>query len=333
MTTPTQPRHQRLNSSTLKGAYVSLEQLLQLRLQPLADHSRRHQGLTSPLGGMRLSKQKGRGVDFAEVRHQPGDDIRSIDWRVTARKNTPHTKVFREEREHPALLFVDQSQNMFFGSQQRLKSVASAELAGRLAWRLTGHGDRVGGLILDNDGHHLFRPARTAKATGRLLLQIARSNQALNRANPASDKAAALQRLQLALEGLQRLSRQQLRIYIISDLVGWCRVGALPILDQSLGQLARKHQVILAQISDPLDAALPPSGSYTVRQGAHQISFFSGDVKRRQRYAEDYQQHFRAIEELSHRWAAGLVQLGTDDPQWDLAGIETAAVSHITRAS
>ncbi len=322
------------SSDAISGAYVNLEQLLQLRLQPSSNQSLRPQGLSSPLAGMRLSKQKGRGVDFAEVRqYQPGDDVRSIDWRVTARKNTPHTKVFREEREYPALLFVDQSQTMFFGSQQRLKSVASAELAGRLAWRLTGHGDRVGGLVLDNGGHHLFRPARTAKATGRLLLQVARSNQALHRVNPASDKGAALGRLEQALEGLQRLSRQRLRIFIISDLVGWCRVGALPLLDQSLGQLARKHQVILAQISDPLDAALPPTGSYTIRQGAQQLSFFSGDARRRQRYAEDYQQHLRAIEELSHRWAAGLVRLGTDDPQWDLLDIETAAQAHVTRTS
>jgi hypothetical protein len=73
-------------------------------------------------------------------------------------KNVPHTKVFREERERPALLFVDQSQHMFFGSQQRLKSVAAAELAARIAWQITAGGDRIGGMVLDNLGHHMFRP-------------------------------------------------------------------------------------------------------------------------------------------------------------------------------
>ena len=101
------------------GAYVSTDQLLRLR-SPQAQGSVACQGRQRRHAGLRLSKQKGRGVDFAEVRqYQPGDDIRSIDWRVTARKNTPHTKVFREERERPALLFVDQSQHMFFGSQRR----------------------------------------------------------------------------------------------------------------------------------------------------------------------------------------------------------------------
>jgi len=111
----------------LTGAYVSTKQLLDLRFR--AGHAATQTSVTrtSSQAGLRLSKHKGRGIDFAEVRqYQPGDDIRSIDWRVTARKNSPHTKVFREERESPALLFVDQTQPMFFGSVQRLKSVAVA---------------------------------------------------------------------------------------------------------------------------------------------------------------------------------------------------------------
>ena len=130
--------------SALVGAYVELSQLLALR------HSAQ-KGLSSnssAIGhqsGLKLSKTKGRGADFTEVRqYQAGDDVRSIDWRVTARKNTPHTKVFREERERPVLLFIDQSQPMFFGSQLRLKSVAAADIAARISlananrWRSSG---------------------------------------------------------------------------------------------------------------------------------------------------------------------------------------------------
>ena len=161
-------------SNVIPGAYVSAEQLLSLRFRPVPNAPLRTKNLTGRQAGLRLSKHKGRGVDFAEVRlYQPGDDIRSIDWRVTARKNVPHTKVFREERERPALLFVDQSQHMFFGSQQRLKSVAAAELAARIAWQITATGDRVGGMVLDNLGHHMFRPFRTVRATGRMLQQVA----------------------------------------------------------------------------------------------------------------------------------------------------------------
>ena len=101
--------------SRLPGAYVTLEQLLALRFLPNPAALRAPNArIVGNRAGSKLSKLKGRGVDLAEVRaYQPGDDIRSIDWRVTARTNKPHTKIFREERERPTLIVVDQSQNMF----------------------------------------------------------------------------------------------------------------------------------------------------------------------------------------------------------------------------
>ena len=125
-----------MNASALTGAYVELSDLLALRhrrapSRQQASLRRGHQA------GSRLSKLRGRGVDFSEVRlYQPGDDVRSIEWRVTARKNKPHTKVFREERERPTLVVIDQSQSLFFGSRNRLKSVAAAEA--RRQCRLAG---------------------------------------------------------------------------------------------------------------------------------------------------------------------------------------------------
>ena len=121
--------HDDAHRPMLRGAYVSLEALLAIRYRPTTT-PRRTPPVVRNQQGTRLSKMRGRGVDFAEVRaYQPGDDVRTIDWRVTARKNKPHTKVFREERERLTFVVADQSQSMFFGSQQRLKSVAAAEVA------------------------------------------------------------------------------------------------------------------------------------------------------------------------------------------------------------
>ena len=107
------------------------------------------QPAVSVLNGRHASRLRGRGLNFEELRdYLPGDDIRTIDWRVTARKNKPHTKVFREERERPTLIVVDQTQNMFFGSRLRLKSVAAAEVAARIAWQNLNAGDRVGGIVI-----------------------------------------------------------------------------------------------------------------------------------------------------------------------------------------
>src|SRR5580765_590341 len=134
----------------LRGAFVNIADLIALRAVPLPIRTNNARA-SGPHGGSRLSRQRGRGVDFAEVRlYQPGDDVRSIDWRVTARKAKPHTKVYREERERPTLIVVDQSRAMFFGSRVRMKSVAAAECAALLAWHSVDAGDRVGGLVYDD---------------------------------------------------------------------------------------------------------------------------------------------------------------------------------------
>ena len=132
------------------------------------------------------------------------------------------------------LLFVDQSQHMFFRSQQRLKSVAAAELAARIAWQITASGDRVGGMVLDNLGHHIFRPFRTVRATGRLLQQVAISNQTLARPTPdTADAVAAHRRLGDALGALNQLRQRRHRMFVISDLA-----GPLELWQSSLHRLA-----------------------------------------------------------------------------------------------
>ena len=99
------------------------------------------------LAGGHRSRFRGRGMDFDQVRiYQPGDDVRTIDWRVTARTQTPHTKIFIEERERPVLIIGDLRSGMFFGSQ-RLKSVIACEVSAALAWAGLAANDRAGGLI------------------------------------------------------------------------------------------------------------------------------------------------------------------------------------------
>ena len=131
-----------------RGAFVTLEQLFDQRHVAksieLDYQSRSRLGMS----GSHISKHKGRGVDFEEFRaYQPGDDIRQIDWRVTARTGRPFTKVFREERERPVIIGIDQCHNMFFGSQVAFKSVVAAEAAAIICWTTVDNGDRVGGVV------------------------------------------------------------------------------------------------------------------------------------------------------------------------------------------
>ena len=107
---------------SLTGVYVTVADLIGLATAPSA--KRRTRRATGGYSGTLVSRMRGRGVDLDEVRlYQAGDDVRNIDWKVTARKEKPHTKIFREERERPTMLVVDQRRSMFFGSQVRLKSV------------------------------------------------------------------------------------------------------------------------------------------------------------------------------------------------------------------
>jgi len=184
------------NPQAFTGVYVDLDELLALRFSANQRKQRLHTANASQ-NGARLSKLRGRGVDFAEVRgYQPGDDIRTIDWRVTARKNAPHTKVFREERERPTLIIVDQTQTMFFGSQRRLKSVAAAQAAAIAAWHALADNDRVGGFVMNNDQGNLFPPKHSAAAVARLISRIAHDNQQLNRHSMPVDGLPLTQQLE-----------------------------------------------------------------------------------------------------------------------------------------
>ena len=106
----------------------------------------------SSLNGRHASRLRGRGLNFEELRdYLPGDDIRSIDWKASARTGVPHVRVFTEERDRPALLVVDQRMSMYFGSVLNLKSVTAAEAAAIATFRILAAGDRVGGIVFDDE--------------------------------------------------------------------------------------------------------------------------------------------------------------------------------------
>ena len=287
----------------LAGAYVELADLLALRHRPwqpaaaAASHDHR--------AGARLSKLRGRGIDFAEVRlYQPGDDVRSIDWRVTARKNKPHTKVFREERERPALVVVDQTQSMFFGSRQRLKSVAAAELAALAAWQALAGGDRVGGMVIGNDQTSAHRPQRSQRTVARLLADLAERNQALARGAKPSSEA----HFRDGLQRVRRLAHTNSRIVLISDFL-----TAPEAWQEALSLLARHNQVTAVRVWDLLERELPAANRYTFADDAGRWQFHAGNRSLRRRYRE---RHERREAELAALCAAHLVRylpVATDD--------------------
>src|SRR4249919_1021128 len=143
------------------GVYVDLDQLIALEQKGRKVSLLPRQPVQSLLSGRYASRMRGRGLNFEEIRdYRTGDDVRSIDWKVTARLQKPHVRVFNEERDRQGLIVVDQRLSMFFGSRLAMKSVTAAETAAVIAWRVLNVGDRVGGVVFNDSDIIEVRPQR-----------------------------------------------------------------------------------------------------------------------------------------------------------------------------
>lgn len=252
--------------------YASLAQLMALehRVDGLSFVSR--QPLSSILAGGHASRLRGRGLSFDELRRYiPGDDLRHLDWRASLRYGKPFVRTFTEERDRPTWLLVDQRMNMFFGSQRAFKSVVAAELAALSAWMAFHAGDRVGGLVFDDQGIRQVRPLRSRSRIEALCAQIIRSNRALSATGPDSENEL---QLDAALRSCIALAGHDALVCIISDFAG---VSAQTL--QLLRQLSAHNDVIAMQVYDPLALRLPEQGRITVTQGELQVEL---QVDRRQ---------------------------------------------------
>ncbi|MCB1677275.1 MAG: DUF58 domain-containing protein [Halioglobus sp.] len=278
-------------NSPARGAYVQLEQLIALRFPARQLQLTRRNRALNALTGPNKSNFRGRGIDFEEVRnYQPGDDIRTIDWRVTARTGSAHTKLFREERERPVLVVVDQRNSMFFGSTNCFKSVLAAHLASLVAWSALVGGDRVGGLVFDGAQHRDIRPRRSRKTVLALLSQIARYNRALPR-----ERVDEPQPFAAMLANLRRIARPGSSVFLLSDFRGASTARA----QEHLFQLAQHAQVTAIACADPLEAELPRAGRYTVTNGVECSELHTADRHLRSAYRQrSTQQHDTLLQTL-----------------------------------
>jgi len=169
-----------LNGFFPAGPFTDEHQLTQLRLLAKRLRLASLPQITGMLAGGHASKQKGRGLDLDQLRqYLPGDDIRTIDWRVTARTQSPHTRVYKEERERPVMIVCDQRTPMFFGSKRSFKSVVAAQCAAIIAWAALDHGDRVGALVLGDESEKDFRPKQRSQHILQILKTINEYNHLL----------------------------------------------------------------------------------------------------------------------------------------------------------
>jgi len=250
--------------ASLPGVYVSFDDLLALEHRGRRVSFLPRQPVRSLLSGRFASRMRGRGLNFEEIRdYRPGDDIRSIDWKVTARLRKPHIRVFNEERDRQALLIVDQRLSMFFGSRRAMKSVTAAEAAAISAWRVLGAGDRVGAIVFNDTELAEFRPRRSRATVLQILTAVAAHNRALDVGSGITGAPAMLNK---ALHRAQRLALHDAALIIASDFD-----GADDETRKMVGDMARHNDVVALLVHDPIQSDLPASAGMTVTDGELQI--------------------------------------------------------------
>ena len=283
--------------------YPRLDDLLELRHQAHALGLPSHHLVNSSFAGLYASVFRGSGVNFEEVReYREGDDIRYMDWKVTARINEPHLKVFREERERCVVLCVDQGPHMSFGTRGTFKSVQAARAAALIGWAASRLNDRVGGLVFGDPvvGMQHFRPSRGRRALWQLLRTLTVPGTTHDRS--VDHLASALQR---ATSGIPTGSL----VFVIADL------NREPMdLERIIGNLIQRNSVVLMPVDDPADWEIPPMG-VTTFTGTDDtlIEIDTDDPQARQVYRETWLERREILQAMTYRLNVILLPIRTDE--------------------
>ncbi|HYR68698.1 MAG TPA: DUF58 domain-containing protein [Candidatus Dormibacteraeota bacterium] len=274
---------------------ITPELLAQVRR--LTIRSRR--AVEAVFSGAYRSAFRGHGLEFAEVReYVPGDDVRAIDWNVTARAGKPFIKRFHEERELTVIVAIDLSGSLMFGSRARIKREAAAEAGALVALAAARNRDRVG-LLLFTDRVELYLPASKSRARA---LRLVREMVAFEPEGQGTDLAGAL-------AFLGRVLRRRAILFVVSD---WMAGN----FDRQLRYIARRHELVSLEVSDPFETELPPTGLVLARdlESGHTAWLDLGARRPRSEWRASQARRARALTDLLLRGRAGRIALSTEAP-------------------
>jgi uncharacterized protein (DUF58 family) len=290
---------------------VVVEDLIGLRRRVEGLQLKRGRPARSALTGAHRSRFRGRGMDYQESRHyQAGDDIRNMDWRITARAGRPHVKVYEEERERPVVALLDLGPSMFFGTRVGFKSVVAARLAALVGWAAIANRDRIGALLFNGE-HHELQPAGGRRSVMRLIRALAEAGDPQTGLDHAPEAGA----LSKALVRLRRVARPGSLVFLISDFFSMDDDTG-----RHLGQLSRHCDIIACQVADPLEMAPPPAGRYGITDGVRTGILDARSRRGRSGYEAYIARHQQAVAELTSGRGIPLIRFSTvDDPVARLA--------------
>ncbi len=288
---------------------VTLPELLQLAgsAKQLNLSARR---IRSTQTGQHLSRLLGKGMEFAESRgYQAGDDIRCIDWRITARTGRAHTKLFTEEKERQVLLWLDMRSAMFFATQGVFKSVQSSLLASYIGWNAALKGNRLGGFIFDDVNQHEFRPLLGRKSVLPLLQKLSEYEKPLK---PILQKNA-VETMDKAVLSIQRVASPGSLIFLLSDFRHLSSRAR-----ETLMQVARHSDICLCFLHDPFESTLPKKGGGRVTDRQSEVKLDLSQQASVLRYQELFLERKNQIKDLSHHQHIHMIEVSTEDDCYEV---------------
>ncbi len=282
---------------------TSLPHLMQLEYFIQGNAVLPQHSVHSLLAGRHNSKLRGRGLDFEEVRlYVAGDDIRNIDWRVTARTGHAHSKVFNEEKEKPVFTITDQSSYMFFGSRLYTKSVIAAETAALSGFHTLRRGDRFGGIVFDDEDHEYMYPKRSKSLLQHYLQTVVDKNKKLPERKQLKSNRPMLKKV------LQVTASVITHDYVVAVISDFSQMDEE--IRELLIRLSNHNDVILVHISDPLDEVLP-DGKWVIGDGKYQLSWNNSKKNWREKYKAAYYKLEDDLKEKFKSYHMPVLQLHT----------------------
>lgn len=258
--------------------------------------------------GNHLSRLRGRGMDFAEVRnYQAGDEIRHMEWRVTARTGRPHVKLYQEERERPVMMLTDFNPSMYFGTRVAFKSVIAARLSAILAWTVMNQGDRVGGLLFSATDHHEFMPRSRKSGVLPLLAGLSHYTQTGLKAG----QSQAIKPLSYPLLRMRRVIRPGSIIVLMSDFYALDEES-----EQHLSRLRTHNDVLVYHLCDPLELSPPKPQQYAITDGQEELLLDTRNFSVNQAYFDYCAQR---LDQLQAQFKRLQIQYTQVTPDMDLA--------------
>ena len=286
------------------GLYASLEELVEQK-KYLPYIKQRHNNVTSDNVGNIRSAFKGRGVELEEIRqYEFGDDVRDIDWRVTARLGDTYTKIFSEEKDREVYVVLDLSPYMIFGTKKELKSVSASKLTALLGWQSLANKDRFGLVLFDGIKTRIFKSQNNQKNLMPILKAISQTSKSIlsTKEYTSKDIKESLQYLQYNLKG-------RAMIFVISDFKN--------ITDDSLKTLValtKRNKVYCLNVYDYIEEVPPSSGEYLAEYSNQKVSFNTSSSAFKDAYYEYFAEKRKTMENFCKRFKCQYINIRTDKP-------------------